>query len=336
MRIIIPAFFIRNKNGLFLSDIQKLKDSGEISSCSVTVYSQLWQDDELRNLSNVDTFSHTLKFVNLVSFFMTCLQAIWNKNIVIFSPAMRPLIGIRSYYLCPDYWPMNQPNTLKRYISKMIHSFGKLFSSPIYISKSHAISSNDLILPCPSLPDFGLVEDQENCKIPCNILIVGVETDRKRIGLLGLWINYALTKGLISDNPAVAIVGDRPDNFVLGELNELNVNFYPAKTLFDMAPIDDQSIYLSMSCEEGFNRGAMIAKHLGFKLHLSDIPVHREFFLDSSFFSIDGNELISQTDVFNQFKIQSWSDGEQLMLRRKTILHMLSATRSTCYVNGIK
>lgn len=342
MKLIIPAFFIRNKNGLwfflldFLSDIQKLKDSGEISSCSVIVYSRSWQDDELRRLPKVKTSSHTLKFASVVHFFMACLQAIWSKNSVIFSPAMRPLIGVRSYYLCPDYWPMCQPNSMKRYVSKMIHTFGKLFSSPIYISKSHAVSSKDLILPCPPLPDFGLVEGRQNRKILCNILVVGVETDRKRIGLLGLWVNYAVANGFICENPTVAIVGDRPANFVVGELNELNVNFYSADTLFDMTPIDHQSVYLSMSSEEGFNRGAMIAQYLGFQLHLSEIPVHREFFPDSTFFPINGNELIPQADVHTQFKIQSWLDDEQLMLRRKTILHMLSVTRSTCYVNGRK
>ena len=95
MELIIPAFFIRNKNGLwfflldFLSDIQKLKDSGEISSCSVIVYSRSWQDDELRRLPKVKTSSHTLKFASVVHFFMACLQAIWSKNSVIFSPAMR-------------------------------------------------------------------------------------------------------------------------------------------------------------------------------------------------------------------------------------------------------
>lgn len=342
MKVIIPAFFIRHKNGLwfflldFLYDIQKLKDSGEISSCSVIVYSRSWQDDELRRLPNVVTSSHRLGSASVIHFLMACLEAIWSKNSVIFSPAMRPLIGVRSYYLCPDYWPMCQPNSMKRSVSKMIHIFGKLFSSPIYISKSHAVSSKDLIIPCPPHPDFSWAERRQNHKIPCDVLVVGVETDRKRIGLLGLWVDYAVANGFICENPTVAIVGDRPANSGIGRLNELNVYFYSADSLFNMTPNDHQSVYLSMSSEEGFNRGAMIAQHLGFHLHLSDIPVHREFFPESTFFTINGNELVAQADDHTQFKIQSWLDGEQLMLRRKTILHMLSTEKSQCYVNGRK
>ena len=131
-------------------------------------------------------------------------------------------------------------------------------------------------------------------------------------------------------------MGDRPANFAVGGLNEINVNFYSADTLFDMTPIDHRSVYLSMSSEEGFNRGAMIAQHLGFNLHLSDIPVHREFFPDSTFISINENELLVQADVNTQFKIQSWLKGEQLTLRRITILHMLSTAKSNFYVNGRK
>jgi len=327
-KIVIPAFFIKQQNGLwyYLKDLINLiiisLGDEDSDTHEVQVFVSNWQSSAFESFGFGGDSRVVVKKIdsNKYEFLEACFWSLIRSRVVTISPTLRPLIGLNSFFICHDFWPMMQPKWFHRSVSKCLFLFGSYLSNRIFISKSHAGKNWDDELILPNDPAFDNKASDD--VFACDVVLIGVETGRKRLDLLRCWIQYAVDNRIVGRCPKIAIIGVVSDHCLKGTFDGFDVHFFGPERMFDMTPRDVGSIYLSLSCEEGFNRGAKLADHLGFNLHLSDIAVHREFFPEANFFSIQSNQ-IKAAPIYQNTMGPRWSASEISKTRIGTMRKIL-------------
>jgi hypothetical protein len=269
--ILIPLKFIKFENGMWfyvLPLMSRLLESGS----DVFVWCHDWQKDHLKNLP--------FKRIHLAHLALKVFQSYFDKSIIVISPTLRPLFAARQYVIMHDAWPLMQPNHFKKFISNLLYKIARRTSSLIFVSNNHKSiygKSSDLLY-YNEIPDIPL-KIKEN-HIYCDILLIGTETKRKQIEKIDLLLKLLINCGLVISNPIIIVIGTVTPKIS----SKYRVNFMDSKHIYKIRPTKSGA-YISASLEEGFNRGAAIAKQLGFNLFLSDIGAHKEFFPEALFFN---------------------------------------------------
>jgi hypothetical protein len=331
--IVIPAFVIKHENGLwfYLLDLILLIDESVVkrkrANINIHILLKGWQVKAFKSWIVGKNLGVNPVFLRPNMFSFDYMSTFFRyRSSIILSPSLRPFFGGNTYFICHDFWPMMQANVIKRWTMKAIYEAGLKFSNPIYVSKHHAGKnwSERLIIPNEPKINMAITGDY----IPCDIMIVGVETLRKRINLLQLWVDYAVSQNIIDKNPKIVIVGDIPKRNGGLSLRNIDVSYHSPDKMMSFVPLNDKSVYLSLSCEEGFNRGAMIGRKLGFKLQLSDIPVHKEFFPDAQFFSVNANNVIERSSAASSNRRSeeavTWASNEKVERRKQALSNIIS------------
>lgn len=206
-------------------------------------------------------------------------------------PTIRFKLKRRVVYFLHDDYPLIQSSITRRIYNKIHFKLCKLFGNVVYISDSlpRRLKLNSYLkLTNLDIMKPTLEANKHDKNRRASVLIVGVETDRKNLNLLTKVLKENADK-INSSN--VFIVG----TMLRGKsnvINDLDATFVPPEELHSIKPLNDFSCYISLSSNEGFNRGAYFALKKGFHLILSKIPEHEEFYNPSYWFDLQTNRLI--------------------------------------------
>lgn len=212
------------------------------------------------------------------------------KNITIV-PTIRFKLKKNVFYFMHDDYPINQKSLIRRIYNRFQLKMCSIFGSVIYISDSlpKRLKVNRYL----KLTNLDIISRDEryvceNDFIYASTLIVGVETERKNLSLLPDFLNKFSSK-VSSEN--IHIVGkflEHKNKF----LGNLDVRYHSSEDLNRIKPQNENSLYISLSSSEGFNRGAYFALNQGFQLILSKIPEHEEFYDPMYWFELSTGRLI--------------------------------------------
>jgi hypothetical protein len=283
LRVLIDAGPIKYPNGLWFYTIDFIEDLKRLGGHQIDL---IYPRFATKNIEGTQSVS------SLTGFLKSWFGAYSNVFVM--------TLAIRGYYrqmvFIHDLWPMIQPNLTKSILASLVSCFYRRLSKIITVSESHRKKLN--VKYC--LPNKMPKVNEENIPhIECDYLIIGTETTRKQVDKSILLIekiqnykNAGVGFGEVNsrhEQRKIVIVTSNHAIFA----STCGISLVDPSDLGKVRPRNVRSMYISLSREEGFNRGAAFALSRGFKLILSDIPVHREFFS------------IASTLFLNQEKIES-------------------------------
>ena len=197
------------------------------------------------------------------------------SNYQLVVPTIRPILSLssRNMTIVHDEWPLIQPQVIKRMVMKVVLLYCRLTSTIVTISNygAHLFRSTEVWL------NEEVELPYKNPLIHVDYLIIGLETGRKKLEII---LNYL--ENYAESSSVVAFVGTLTDKECEKNILDKGYMILPSYDLPRVVPNSDMASYISASICEGFNRGASFAKGRKFKLILSDIPVHREFFPEAN------------------------------------------------------
>jgi hypothetical protein len=260
-KVLIDASSIKYPNGLWFYALDLIFDLQRIG-CKVYLVPPKFYEFNVGNIA----------YINKVTGFILSIMGRFQLAIV---PTLAFRFYRRQYVIVHDRWPLIQSNTFKRMLANSALLILRFYSSIVAVSEAHAsILKADftLVNKFPTEPDALGGDD-----IECDYLIIGTETARKNLDkAVKLADNLSASKHL---SGRLILVGSNDQ--VMGGLPKVKnlqiICLYPNE-MGRVCKSEGGAIYISLSSEEGFNRGAAIALKKGFNLILSSIPAHREFF----------------------------------------------------------
>jgi hypothetical protein len=280
--VLIDASPIRYPNGLWYYTLDLISDLKEIG---IEIYII---PPKFHDKNSID-----VHYTNIIWGHVLSLSGKFYK---VFIPTLAIRFYRKQFIIVHDKWPFIQPNKLKSVLAIIALRILQIFSKIITISRHHEkYFKSDLYLP-NKFPNITL--ESNLTLIECDYLIIGTETLRKNIKKCITLIKIIDSKK--SHRSSLVIVGDNEQKFCLDSVDVSYVNSNNLNRIYNRAGL---GFYISLSLEEGFNRGAAIALQKGFKLILSDIPAHREFFSGLAIFisliEIDLNSVNFVDNIFN-------------------------------------
>jgi len=289
-KILIDSSSIKFPNGLWFYTLDLIDDLGKIG-CDVYLVPPVFYQFNNNNV----------KCINKISAFILSVLGEFHFAVV---PTLAIRFYRRQHMIIHDLWPITQPNIVKRFLANVAFRIMGLYSKIVAISVSHAIDiKSDLIIvnKFPTDTDHADLES-----IECDYLIIGAETARKN-----LYKAVQLAEKLALDNKTegrLIIVGNAGLGLkIMPAVQNLKIHYLLPSDLGRVQKTGVNAVYISLSSEEGFNRGAAIALKKGFNLILSDIPAHKEFFNDvANFVNVDDIATLPEIS-FEKFKLREAS-----------------------------
>lgn len=288
MKFIINLSFIKTKNGLWFYSLDLIEYLSK--NHDVIVFCNQAQSLHFKE--------HNIRFeiFNILSYFKYLFL-----GYIFITTNMRPVLYPKSFFVVHDLFPLNQPSTMKRVVSKIIFKCGSFFSNCIVISNHHSVLlSSELILP-----NKPLIYSNPSKLICDAIVFIGTETSRKNFGLLNKFLSS--NKNFYPEHHLVVfgtqeIIMDRDFTFV------------NSRELFDYK--FENCVYLSLSSDEGFNRGSSLFSSAGLPLFLSDIPAHREFYPNANFIDLDTCQINTGLSDAKNYNIQIYDSITHATLKK--------------------
>ena len=291
LRVLVDASAIKYPNGLWFYTIDFIEDLKKLGVHQIDLIYPKFATKNIEGTQNVSL---------LTGFLKSWFGAYY--NVFVMTLALRG--HYRQMVFIHDLWPMIQPNLLKSVLASLVSCFYRRLSKIITVSEYHQKKLNGKYCLPNKIPK---VNEEDISPIECDYLIVGTETNRKQVDKSILLIENIQRHKYEKFSFEEVNSRREQENIVIVTSNNAifpatcRINFVDPSDLEKIRPKNVRSLYISLSREEGFNRGAAFALSRGFKLILSDIPVHREFFS------------IASTLFLNQKKIESIHQDEYVV-----------------------